>query len=182
MASPSRESTRRADSVENGRWSAPWRWLTEFATRGRRLRELDARVSSRVGLVGRGPASRAMREYLGLRWTFDGALRRNVAHCNFCWQEGRERLVGVVESPDLGVVTLTCEDPSHGPGGLRLVRDSGGFRWGEVELDCRPVAKAGPVDPAAGHSGSVRSRQRQGSAAGDAYPPEPFEDPPPSVG
>lgn len=90
-----------------------------------------------------------MREYLGVRWAWDPQLRRNVAYCTFCWQDGRERPVEVADGDEGRVVVLTCTDPGHGQAGLRLVRDSGGFRWGEVELDCRrsgsdPGSERGP--------------------------------------
>ncbi len=134
---------------------SPLRWLVDLAVGGRSRRELEARVSSRVGLVARGPAVRPMREYLGLRWSWDRDLRRNLAHCTFCWQEGREREVEVAEGDGGRIVVLTCTDPSHGPAGLRLVRDSGGFRWGELALDCRlvgasPGTQVGPQDPDGG--------------------------------
>lgn len=131
-----RRSNSAAAPTTSGRRSA-LRWLVELATSPWRRKVLAAQVASRVGLVAHGTSARPMREYLGLRWAWDREQRRNVAHCGFCWQEGRERAVEVAESEDLKVVSLTCSDPGHGPGGLRLVRDSGGFRWGEVELDCR---------------------------------------------
>jgi hypothetical protein len=140
-------------------WSG---FLNRLFGRGtaRRIAELEARLADLEETLGGSSSRRRMREYLGLRWAFDVHRGHQVAHCNICWHEGRELPLEVHEASDSGVVALLCHHPDHGPEGLRLVRDAGGFHWGEHRLEA-----ARPAPAAAEASDAQQSNGDHGAAS-----------------